>query len=51
MLRLPGQEASRKTKEEIYGCGERGQEGEEGAEDVGPPERNSQKKNKMFLEV
>lgn len=38
MVRLPGQEAARKTKEEIYGCGEGGHEGEEDAEDVGTPE-------------
>lgn len=29
------QEAQRKSREEIYGCGERGHEGEEDAEDMG----------------
>lgn len=45
---MPGQEASR-TKEEIYGCGERGQEEDE--EDVGTLEPETQRRNKTFLEV
>lgn len=49
---MPGQEAAR-TKEEIYGCGDRGQEeeDEEDEEDVGTLEQKTQRRNKTFLEV
>lgn len=48
MVRLPGQEASRKTKKGIYGCEH---EGGEDAEEAGTAERSGQKKNRTFLKV